>query len=256
MRDTIGFVGLEQLGQPIARLLLQALEPERDLRVFDLREERLAPLLAPGAAQAFRLGEVAQPGGIVVSMVPDDQALRQIAGGPDGLLSQLAEGGVHLSLSTISPALARELARLYARGYCAFLAATILGRPEMVERAEASVLLSGETAAKERVLPLLRMLGTHLVDLGERQETAAIAKIGVNVLIGAALEALGERVHLMEDNGLERTPFLRLLTESVLFRGAVYKRYLYALPAGVPGNENDLLRRQFHPCLDRCQRYL
>lgn len=225
MRESIGFVGLGQMGQPLARLLLQALGPERDLRVFDLREERLAPLLALGAAQAFRLGEVAQPGGIVVSMVPDDQALRQIAGGEDGLLSQLAEGGAHLSLSTISPALARELARVYARQHCAFLAATVLGRPEVVERGEASVLLSGETAAKERVLPLLRMLSTHLVDLGEQQDAAAIAKIGVNALISAAIEALGEVVHLMEKGGLERRAFLQVLTTSVLFRCAVYEGY-------------------------------
>ena len=63
MKERIGFVGLGQMGQPMALNLLQA---GFELRVFDLREERLAPLLAQGASQALQPGDVTEPGGIVL----------------------------------------------------------------------------------------------------------------------------------------------------------------------------------------------
>ncbi len=72
MPERIGFVGLGQMGQPMALNLLRA---GYKLRVFDLREERIAPLVAQGAEPGTSPGEVAEPGGIVLSMVPDDRTL-------------------------------------------------------------------------------------------------------------------------------------------------------------------------------------
>ncbi len=222
MPEIIGFVGLGQMGQPMALNLLQA---GFDLRVFDLREERLAPLLAQGASKALRPGDVTEPGGIVLTIVPDDRALLQVALGEGGILRWIGQGGIHLSLSTVSPEVAAQLAQLYEHQGSHYLAATVLGRPEVAEAAQLSIFLSGNPAAKERVLPLLQVLGTHIYDLGERVEVANVVKLGYNFLIAAAIEAMGEAAALVEHCGADRARFLRMLVESPLFKGAVYEGY-------------------------------
>jgi 3-hydroxyisobutyrate dehydrogenase-like beta-hydroxyacid dehydrogenase len=226
MTDIIGFIGLGQMGQPIALNLLKAGAQEGfDLRVFDLSEERLAPLVALGAYQAFRMSDAVEEGGMVITMVPDDAALLEVALGEGGILSRIGRGGVHLSLSTVSPQVAAQLAELYEQQGSRYLAATVLGRPEVAERAQLSIFLSGNPAAKARALPLLEAIGSHIYDLGERVEIANAVKLGYNFLIAAAIEAMGEAAALVERFGAQRSAFLHMLVESPLFRGSVYEGY-------------------------------
>lgn len=222
MPERIGFVGLGQMGQPMALNLLRA---GFELRVFDLREERITPLVAQGARRGTSPGEVIEPGGIVLSMVPDDRALLAVALGEGGILSRIGQGGIHLSLSTVSPEVSAQLARVYGQQGSHYLAATVLGRPEVAEAARLSIFLSGYPDAKARVLPLLEALGLHLYDLGARVEVANAVKLGYNFLIAAAIEAMGEAAALVEQCGADRAQFLRMLVESPLFTGAVYEGY-------------------------------
>ncbi len=222
MSEHIGFVGLGQMGQPMALNLLQA---GYKLRVFDVRQERMAPLVAQGAEAGASPGAVTEPGGIVLSMVPDDRALLAVALGEGGILSRLGRGGVHLSLSTVSPEVSAQLAKVYRQQGSHYLAATVLGRPDLAEEARLSIFFSGDAEAKARVLSLLDVLGMHLCDLGERVEVATAVKLGYNFLIAAAIEAMGEAAALVEHFGAERAQFLRMLVESPLFTGAVYEGY-------------------------------
>jgi 3-hydroxyisobutyrate dehydrogenase-like beta-hydroxyacid dehydrogenase len=222
MSERIGFVGLGQMGQPMALNLLLA---GYRLRVFDVREERMAPLVAQGAEPASSPEEVTEPGGIVLSMVPDDRALLVVALGEVGILSRLGRGGVHLSLSTVSPEVSAQLGKVYRQQGSHYLAATVLGRPELAEEARLSIFVSGDPDAKARVLPLLDVLGLHLYDLGERVEVANAVKLGYNFLIAAAIEAMGEAAALVEHCGADRAQFLRMLVESPLFTGTVYEGY-------------------------------
>lgn len=218
----IGFVGLGQMGQPMALNLLKA---GYDIRVFDLREERLAPLVALGAYQAFRLGEVAEPGGIVVTMVPDDSALLQVALGEDGILRQLGNGGIHLSCSTVSPEVSEQLASCYTERGSHYLTANVSGRPDVAAAAALSIYLSGHPAAKARVLPLLQALGKHIYDVGEDVALANAIKLGANFLILAALASMGAAADFVVRHGGDREQFLRMMAESPLFGGAVYEGY-------------------------------
>ena len=222
MTEIIGFVGLGQMGQPMALNLLQT---GYKLRVFDLLEERMALLVAQGAEPGASPGEVTEPGGIVLSMVPDDRALLVVALGEGGILSRLGRGGVHLSLSTVSPEVSAQLARVYRQQGSHYLAATVLGRPDLAEEARLSIFFSGDADAKARVLSLLDVLGMHLCDLGERVEVANAVKLGYNFLIAAAIEAMGEAAALVEHFGAERAQFLLMLVESPLFTGTVYEGY-------------------------------
>jgi 3-hydroxyisobutyrate dehydrogenase-like beta-hydroxyacid dehydrogenase len=222
-QQMIGFVGLGNMGTPMALNLLKA--GDYELIVYDLEERRIAPFTALGASQAFRLRDVGAQGGIVVTMVPTDGSLLDVALGEGGLMESLCPGGIHLSLSTISPEVAAELATLYAERGGTFLAGTVLGRPDVAERAALSIYLSGPAAPKGRVLPLLRLLGSHVYDLGENVTSANVVKLGANFLILGALVAMGEAAALVDGYGLDRALFLRSMAESPLFSGAVYEGY-------------------------------
>jgi hypothetical protein len=133
MKKSIGFIGLGQMGRPIAFNLLKA---GFALRVFDLQEERQAPLVVRGASQVVRLGDVIEAGGIVLTMVPDERVLLQVSLGEGGILRRIGQGGIHLSLSTVSPEVAAQLAKLYEHQGSHYLTPTVLGGPEEVEAAQ------------------------------------------------------------------------------------------------------------------------
>jgi 3-hydroxyisobutyrate dehydrogenase-like beta-hydroxyacid dehydrogenase len=222
MTESIGFVGLGNMGQPMALNLLKA---GYDLTVYDIDERRITPFTTLGASQAFRLRDAVSPGGIVVTMVPTDSALLEVTLGDGGLLQGLCPGGIHLSLSTVSPEVSEQLAALYAERGGTFLGGTVLGRPDVAAQAALSIYLSGRAAAKERVLPLLQVLGRHVYDLGEEVAAANVVKLGANFLILAALVAMGEAAAFVEGHGVDRKQFLCSMADSPLFGGAVYAGY-------------------------------
>src|SRR6202035_4709703 len=98
MKETVGFIGLGNMGLAMATNLLKA---GFGLRVYNRTAEKDRPLLEQGATLARSPAEAAEPGGIVVTMVSDDRALEEVTLGTNGLLSRLGEGA-HLSMSTIS----------------------------------------------------------------------------------------------------------------------------------------------------------
>ena len=119
---TIGFIGLGNLGLPIATNLLKA---GYDLRVYNRTKEKSSSLAAMGAKAVSQASEAAVPGGIVITLVSDDAALRQIA--TDELAKTLGHGGMHISMSTIAADTSRSLAdhhkKFGARRYMTYLRA-------------------------------------------------------------------------------------------------------------------------------------
>ena len=220
----IGFIGCGHMGQPIARNLLRA---GYALRVYDQDSQHSAELATHDlrAVQVHTPSEAVIPGGIVVTMVPDDAALREIALGEQGILAHLGTGGIHLSLSTVSPRLAEQLAAGYARHGAHFLSANVSGRPDVAAAARLSIYLAGNPAAKARVQALLETIGKHVYDLGEQVSAANVVKLAANYLILAAMVAMAEAATLVERAGVDRAVFLRAMAESPLFGGAVYREY-------------------------------
>jgi 3-hydroxyisobutyrate dehydrogenase-like beta-hydroxyacid dehydrogenase len=220
----IGFIGLGNMGLPIARNLLRA---DFGVWAYDLNPLKSVQLAAgsPHVLVAPTLADTVEPGGIVLSMVPDDNALMDIALRKNGVLSRLGRGGIHLSLSTVSPASAQLLADRYREQGATYISATVLGRPDVAAEAQLSVFLSGEEQAKVRVLPLLEVLG-RVEDLGTEVALANVAKLSANALILAAIAAMGEVAEFIERQGGDPAHILPLIASSALFRGSkVYEGY-------------------------------
>lgn len=221
MNERIGFIGLGNMGRPIASNLLKA---GYDLHVYNRDASKAAPLIAEGAHQGLRPDEVVQPGGIAITMLADDAALEQVTLGEDGILKRLGPGGVHISMSTVSPAIARRMADLHAQHGCAYVAAPVFGRPEAAAAKQLWICLAGAPAAKERVHPILQTIGQGVFDFGEEPAMANVVKLCGNFLIGSAMEAMAEALTLAEKNGIERTAVINMFGQT-LFACPIYQNY-------------------------------
>jgi 3-hydroxyisobutyrate dehydrogenase-like beta-hydroxyacid dehydrogenase len=219
---SVSFVGTGNMGSAMARSLLGG---GFAVRAYDLVPSKTAALVPDGAIAADSLTGSLDPGGVVISMVTDDAALREISLSPGGVLDTIGAGGAHVSMSTISPGLSDELVGLYSERGAAYLAAPVLGRPDVAAAGKLSILVAGEAAAKQRVRPALEAIGARIHDFGERPAAANAAKVAINFLILAGIEALAEAGGLADRAGVDRAELTRAAVESGLFGGAVYNGY-------------------------------
>jgi 3-hydroxyisobutyrate dehydrogenase-like beta-hydroxyacid dehydrogenase len=221
MGERIGFIGLGNMGQPMAHNLLKA---GYEVHVYNRDASKAKPLAETGAQQKTAPQDVVEPDGIVMTMVANDAALESVTLGPQGILERLGPNGIHLSMSTVSPALAHKLAELHTQKGVTYIAAPVFGRPEAAAAQKLWIAVAGASAARERVRPLLQALGQGIFDFGEEPEKANIVKICGNFLIVAALEAMGEALTLAEKNGIDRSAFIDMISHT-LFAGTIYQNY-------------------------------
>ncbi|HKV00846.1 MAG TPA: NAD(P)-dependent oxidoreductase, partial [Ktedonobacteraceae bacterium] len=127
MSEIIGFIGLGKMGHAMASSLLKA---GYKLRVYNRDIRKAESLAAEGAQMVMHPGEAVEPGGIVITMVADDEALEDVTLGPDGILEHLKPGGIHISMSTVSPATAQRMTELHAQNGATYVAAPVFGRPD------------------------------------------------------------------------------------------------------------------------------
>ena len=221
MRPVIGFVGIGNMGQPMAANLLKA---GYSLRVWDRTSARAAALAAQGATSVPRPEEVAEAGALVISSLSNDRVLEEVVGANHEWLRRLGAGGIHVSTSTVAPETSRRLAEGHKQYGVAYLAAPVLGRPDAAAAAKLWIFLSGPAEAKERGQPVLRALGQGVIDLGEDPAAANVVKLACNFLLAAAIEAMAEAFTLAEKNGIDRRRLADLLVQTV-FDCPVYRNY-------------------------------
>lgn len=215
-----GFIGLGNMGRAMALNLIRA---GHELIVYNRTRRRADELAGAGAAVATSPAEACAPG-VVMTMLADDATLEQTVFGKGGIQDALPEGGVHVSFSTISVALARRLAESHREGGQAFVASPVFGRPQAAEAAKLLVVAAGPKDAVERCRPLLEAVGDRLFVLGSEAATANAFKLGGNFLIASMLEALGEALALMRKSGVDPAQFLQIVNGS-LFKSPVYENY-------------------------------
>ncbi|MFL5661184.1 MAG: NAD(P)-dependent oxidoreductase [Ktedonobacteraceae bacterium] len=220
MNETIGFIGLGALGQPIAHNLLKA---GYLLKVYNRTASKAEPLKALGAEIASRPADTLTPGGIIVTVVSNDDALEEVVMS-EGFLTCLGAGGIHLSMSTLSPALARKLAALHAQHGSLYIEAPVFGRPEAAAAQLLWICTAGPIEAKARVRPLLEAMGQGIFDFGEEIGAALIVKLCGNFLGSAATRAMTEALAMVKKSGGDPTKVIDMLTQT-LFSAPIYQSY-------------------------------
>jgi len=221
MSETIGFIGLGQLGLPIATNLLNA---GYVLRVYNRTAIKAQALVAHGAQLASRPVYAVTTGGIVATIVWDDAALESIVMS-EGVLEKLGPGGIHLSMSTVLPETAKKLAAMHAQHGSAYVEAPIFGRPEAAVAHQLWIPFAGSQSAKERVRPLLSAIGAQgIFDFGEEVGAATLVKLVGNSLISSAGDSMREALSMAEKNGVDPKAVVDMLT-STLLNAPIYKSY-------------------------------
>jgi 3-hydroxyisobutyrate dehydrogenase-like beta-hydroxyacid dehydrogenase len=215
----VGFIGLGQMGLPMARNLLKA---GHAVTVYNRTAER-AERLRPEGAVVVRQPAEACGGDVLITMLADDRALQDVVFGND-LVSKLSRGALHLSMSTISVALSARLAEAHRSAGQDFVSAPVFGRPEAAEAAKLTVVAAGPAEAIARCQPLFDAIGQRTFVVGDEAPKANTAKLAGNFLIASVIETLGEAYALLRKSGVEPERFLEVMT-STLFAAPVYKIY-------------------------------
>ncbi|HHW75985.1 MAG TPA: NAD(P)-dependent oxidoreductase [Xanthomonadaceae bacterium] len=213
MAETVGLIGLGSMGLSMAHNLLNK---GFALRVYNRTPDKASELIARGAQEAATPAAAAAPGGIVISMVANDAALETVTLGDQGVATALGSGGIHVSMSTVSPQLARRLADAHREHGSHYLAAPVLGRPAAAAAGKLFILLSGPAAAKQRAMPLLMALGQATRDLGDDPTQGHVAKLAANFMILSLVEVYAEVLTFAQKNGIGRQDMMQVLTGTIL----------------------------------------
>lgn len=229
----LGFIGLGNLGTPIAENLLQEY---KQLFVYNRTASKAQPLADKGAVICSSVKELAQKCDIVFSIVSDDAALNHITKSEDGLAANLKEGAIHVSMSTILPATVKYLDALHHLHRNHYVAAPVMGRPEAARARKLNFLVSGKTDVIEIIKPFLHSAGAAGIwEFGKETEAANVAKLCSNFLIAAAIEAMAEGINLANKSGMDAAAWMNMLTNT-MFACPLYANY-----------GNILLKEAFQP---------
>jgi 3-hydroxyisobutyrate dehydrogenase-like beta-hydroxyacid dehydrogenase len=174
---------------------------------------------------------VARAVDVVFSMVANTAALQAVTGGADGVLAGLRPGSIFVDMSTVSPSVSRTLAAQVAASGACMLDAPVSGSVITLEEGRLSIMVGGERAAYDRVLPILRDIGPKVTHVGANG-LAASMKIATNLSLAVQMLAFSEGVLLAEKSGITRETAVEVLLNSVIASPMVKYRGPFVL--GLP----------------------
>jgi 3-hydroxyisobutyrate dehydrogenase-like beta-hydroxyacid dehydrogenase len=221
----IGFVGLGHMGTTMAANLAAA---GRRVIAHVRRPVRIGELEALGLRPTTDIGDLLDCE-LVISMLPDDAAVREVVFGRNGddlggLAAGLMPGAIHLSMSTISTAAASLLASKHARHGQGYVAAPVFGNPDAAKARQLFIVAAGAPTDVERCRPIFDALGQRTFVIGADPQDANLFKLLGNMMSATALEMLGEVIAVVRKRGLDPQPFIELMT-STMFSGRAHRIY-------------------------------
>ncbi|HEY1564689.1 MAG TPA: NAD(P)-dependent oxidoreductase [Gaiellaceae bacterium] len=208
-RTSIGFVGLGNMGGNMAARLLAAGYP---VSGSQRSRERAQHLIEQGLQWCETPRQVSETVEVVITSLPDDAVLNEVATGPDGILAGLGEDRIWTDVSTVSPQASRELAaRVRAQGAW-MLDAPVSGSVPQVQAGTLTIMVGGDEGAYRRIEPLLRELGTPNY-IGDSGQGLAL-KLAINISLAVQMLAFAEGLLLAERSGIDRQRALDVMEES------------------------------------------
>ncbi len=217
----IAFIGLGNMGTPMARNLLKA---GHALTIYNRTRNRAEPLQAEGARVASTPADAVRRAEALVTMLADDQAVESVVFAPGKALDALPRGAVHVSMSTIGVALSRRLAEAHEQKGQNYVSATVLGRPDAAEDAKLFVIAAGAPEQIRRCQPLFDVLGQKTFVASDDPPAANVLKLATNFLLTTVIEGLAEAFALVRKHRLDPKAFLDFLTGTI-FSAPVYRNY-------------------------------
>jgi 3-hydroxyisobutyrate dehydrogenase-like beta-hydroxyacid dehydrogenase len=216
----VAFIGLGKMGAGMARNLLRA---GNAVTVYNRTREKAEALAGDGARVADSPASACAKAEAAITMLSDDAALAEVVHGERGIAKGLARGAVHVSSSTVSTRLVRELAGIHAGAGQGFVSAPVFGRPEAAEAGKLVVIAAGAAEAVEHCLPLFEAIGRETLVAGPEPWQANAVKLCGNFMIAGMMEAFGEAFATLRKAAVEPQLFVRAM--DALFASPVYANY-------------------------------
>ena len=217
----VAFIGAGNMGAPMALNLIRA---GFEIAVYNRTREKAESLAQAGASIANSPADAVCGVQVVITMLANDHAVREVMlGSETPAIDALAPGAVHMSTSTISVALSKELTEAHATRGQGYVAAPVLGRPDSAAGKKLWVMVAGPPDQVDRCRPLMDAIGRAVTVVGEEAWRANLTKIAMNFMLASMLEAMGESFALVRKSDVDLDPFLEIMNG--LFNSPVYATY-------------------------------
>jgi 3-hydroxyisobutyrate dehydrogenase-like beta-hydroxyacid dehydrogenase len=225
--STIGFIGLGAMGQLMARRLLTS---GFKLIVYDHTSRKASALVADGAMATPSVRQLARKSDVIISCLPNDEAVLSVYQGPEGVLACANPSSIAIEMSTVSPETSRMINRMGRERGIEVLDVAISGSTPAAEQGTLTLLGGGDADVFDACKPIFSAVAKQYFHMGPSGSGTAM-KLVVNTLLGVNMQAIAEAVAFGEKAGLNRELLLQ-----VLFRTAVV----------APAHQNKLLRAEHH----------
>ncbi|MEO8259168.1 MAG: NAD(P)-dependent oxidoreductase [Acidobacteriota bacterium] len=217
----VGFIGLGKMGQGMSRRILGG---GHDLLVYNRTPDKASDLVGAGARVASSVADACRNREVVITMVSDDAAVKEVTLGSGGVRDSLAPGAVHLCMGTHSVAVIQAISAAHAQAGQHMVCAPVLGRPDAAAAGQLGIVAAGPPDAVTQCEPLFQVIGRRTFAAGGKQEGAAAIKLSNNFVLGAAIEAMGEAFSLVRKYDVIPQVLFDVMTDA-LFASPAYKIY-------------------------------
>lgn len=208
MTESIGFIGLGNMGAPMVANLLQG---HWGVRVFDQDRRRMVAAAEQGAVPVGCVSEVSAP--IVILMLPSGDIVAEVLVGKDGLVKALPPGAIVVDMSSVDPVVYFDLEGELKKRGIDLVDAPVSGNVSGAESATLTIMAGGSSATVERVRPVLEAMGSaifHTGKLGTGQTTKALN----NLMSAGGLILAVEAMLLGRRAGLDPSQFVDIVNLS------------------------------------------
>jgi len=207
MSENVAILGLGTMGSGMAANLLKAGFP---LSVYNRTRTKAQPLIDAGARSASTPAEAVKDASVIISMLADDTASREVWLGENGALAAAKKTAILVESSTVSPAWIAELAKQAEQRGLDLLDAPVTGSRAQAEAGQLSFLVGGKDTTLEAATPVLQAMSKEIVHLGPIGSGAKMKLIN-NFLCGVQVASFAEGLIWIERSGLDREKALSIL---------------------------------------------
>src|ERR1700686_4124429 len=212
----LGFVGLGNMGSRIAQRLL---DHGYQLAIYDLDSSKAESIAAHGGIVARNILELARTADVLLSCLTNDEAVRSVYTGSEGVFAGARPGTIVLEMSTIAPETSRELHKLGAQRGIEVLDVAISGSTPAAEQGILTLLVGGNQDLFRAAEPIFQAIAKQYFLLGG-PGSGTTMKLVVNTLLGLGMQAIAEAVVLGEKAGLDRKRLLEVLSQTAVIAPA------------------------------------
>jgi 3-hydroxyisobutyrate dehydrogenase-like beta-hydroxyacid dehydrogenase len=212
----LGFIGIGSMGRPIARRLLEA---GYKVSVYNRDRSKAEALVGYGAIVANSIAALASNTDVILSCLANDDAVRNVYAGPEGVFANARPGTVVIEMSTVNPETSRELYKLGVARAVSVLDVPISGSTPAAEQGTLTLFGGGDEEIFHNAEPIFRAIARQYFYLGP-SGSGTTMKLVVNTLLGIGMQAIAEAVALGQKAGLNRDRLFDVLSHTAVIAPA------------------------------------